>query len=234
MKKQFRRWARFSVAGLMTLTAVMLSTSGCSGRANPPPPPVENRAPVEPPPVEHRVSYSGETLALIASWYTGKSTNWTLIRDANPNLRPERINIGQRILIPANLVTEHNPMPKKFVQDSLAKVRSSKPAADDTPAAPTDNGTPDFVPDKAPVGNTGSAPKAPPPTEEDINLNDLIGKEETPTPDDSGAAKHAPTPDPTKAPSEPPPTPAKDPEKKAPADKGDAEREQLLDELLAQ
>ncbi len=80
--------------------------------------------------VEHRVSFSGETLGIIAAWYTGKATNWLAIKNANPGLKPERINLGQTIIIPGDLVTERSPLTKKFVSDAIAKLsklKSSQP-----------------------------------------------------------------------------------------------------------
>lgn len=79
---------------------------------------------IENPPVAdliHKVSFQGETLALIANWYTGKTTNWKIIKDANPNLKPERMYLGQEIVIPGNLVSRREPLPKKFLQDMAAK-----------------------------------------------------------------------------------------------------------------
>ena len=39
---------------------------------------------------EHRVKWSGETLSLIAKWYTGSYGNWKAIAQANSGLNPNR------------------------------------------------------------------------------------------------------------------------------------------------
>ena len=36
----------------------------------------------------HMVQWSGETLPIIAKWYTGDSDNWQFLADANPNINP--------------------------------------------------------------------------------------------------------------------------------------------------
>ncbi len=177
------------------------------------PPPVEPLNST-PPSVEHRVTYSGETLALIALWYTGKATNWGLIQEANPGLNPKRISLGQTISIPESLVTRSEPMPRRFISENV-RVRSSEP----TPT-PTDEVAPggSFEGDLPPDVNTG----------DELSLDAILKKkiEETekkvdpaPTPTNPGV-----TPSPVGT-----PTPAEN--KPAP---GDAEREQLLDELLTQ
>lgn len=186
--------------------------------------------------IEHRVSFSGETLALIASWYTGKSTNWTYIRDANPGLRPERINLGQVIRIPGHLVVQRSPMPRRFLQDAV--VRSPKrPSSGNTESAestkeagavastnsteeiPADKGADSQAylnelladqPGAANSANSQVAPAADVPTA--VGL-DSLGSNAAPA-----VAVEAP---PTNVENEAPPT-------------GDSEREKLLDELLSQ
>ena len=65
----------------------------------------------EPRPYVHKVRYSGEILISIAEWYTGSRNNWTVIAKANPGLDPNRIFIGDTILIPENLLKRRDPMP---------------------------------------------------------------------------------------------------------------------------
>lgn len=120
----------------LVLIAVMslltwLSLTGCNKKSSPP-----EAAPVvvQEPDIEHSVKYSGETLAVIAKWYTGRATNWNAIRDANPGLRPERINLGQVIMIPRALVVEERPMPREFVKSVTATKSGSK----ETEASPAD------------------------------------------------------------------------------------------------
>lgn len=107
-----RRGVAVTMALMMSLSLASVSACSKSSRSAPP---AESSAPSQEPDLEHRVQYQGETLGLIARWYTGRSQNWTAIRDANPGLRPERINLGQVIMIPRALVVEERPMPRDFV-----------------------------------------------------------------------------------------------------------------------
>lgn len=79
--------------------------------------------------LEHHVQYSGETLAIISAWYTGKATNWNTILAANPGLRPDRIRIGQVINVPKDLVVKSEPMPKSFMK-SVPVTVPEKPKGD--------------------------------------------------------------------------------------------------------
>lgn len=72
-------------------------------------------------PLTHRVTYQGETLGLISKWYTGKLHNWQRIAEANPGLLPERIAMGQEILIPRELVIESRPFPQSMLSSQNFK-----------------------------------------------------------------------------------------------------------------
>ena len=63
-------------------------------------------------PLVHTIKYRGETLAAIASWYTGKRLNFVALQKANPSIEPTRMRIGQKILIPAKLVKRRDPLQK--------------------------------------------------------------------------------------------------------------------------
>ena len=67
---------------------------------------------------EHRVQWSGESLSLIARWYTGHYANWKALAKANPGLNPSRIDIGNIILIPPEIMTTQKPLPHKIVAKS--------------------------------------------------------------------------------------------------------------------
>lgn len=64
---------------------------------------------------EHRVKWSGETLSLIAKWYTGSYGNWKAIAQANPGLNPNRIAVGDTIKIPPEMMKTQKPLPRKVV-----------------------------------------------------------------------------------------------------------------------
>jgi hypothetical protein len=94
--------------------------SGLVPAAEAPPPPAQ-----QPQPFKHEVRWSGETLSHIASWYTGSGSNWEKIAKANPGLKPLRINIGDKILIPEELVKIRKPMPPDYVKSLAAPTKPS-------------------------------------------------------------------------------------------------------------
>jgi len=94
----------------------------------------------------HRVRYSGETLSMIARWYTGDVENWHALTRVNPQLDPNRIIIGAQIRIPGKLLNTREPMPQDFIDlprpvkestpspSALSQVETSQKGAE--PAAP--------------------------------------------------------------------------------------------------
>lgn len=62
---------------------------------------------------QHTVSWSGESLSLIAGWYTGYSKYWRKLAKANPGINPNRIKKGNVILIPKALLKTKEPLPQK-------------------------------------------------------------------------------------------------------------------------
>lgn len=71
--------------------------------------------PPEAKPFVHTVRWPGETLSLIAKWYTGRHSNWKTLAKANPELNPHRIFVGSKILIPHAILTTQKPMPRSVV-----------------------------------------------------------------------------------------------------------------------
>ena len=61
----------------------------------------------------HTVHWPGESLSLIARWYTGASENWRKLAKANPSIIPNRIKKGNVIQIPAGLLKTREPLPQK-------------------------------------------------------------------------------------------------------------------------
>jgi hypothetical protein len=98
------------------------------GRQEPPPP---SKVKAEPKPQEthiaHTVKWSGETLSIISLWYTGDQGNWKVIAQMNPKLNPNRIYVGNEILIPAVLLKTHNSLPKEYVDRFYSKAKKEKP-----------------------------------------------------------------------------------------------------------
>jgi len=83
----------------------------------------------------HEVRWPGETLSHIARWYTSSESNWEKIAEANPGLKPRRIQIGDKILIPQELLKVRKPMPRDYVHSLVApkrppSARSGQPSKD--------------------------------------------------------------------------------------------------------
>lgn len=51
----------------------------------------------------------GDTLTAVAQWWFGDAAKWDLIQDANPGLTPQRLQIGQRIKLPAKGAARATP-----------------------------------------------------------------------------------------------------------------------------
>lgn len=64
----------------------------------------------------HTVKYHGETLSLIAKWYTGSVMNWKKIQELNPNIIPEQMQIGATIILPIELLKTRVLLMKEYVQ----------------------------------------------------------------------------------------------------------------------
>lgn len=62
---------------------------------------------------KHTVRWPGESLSLIASWYTGSSKNWRKLARTNPRLKPNRIKVGNVIMISPALLKTRVPLPQK-------------------------------------------------------------------------------------------------------------------------
>ena len=75
------------------------------------------KVPPPPPPAyfTHTVHYPGETISIIAAWYTKDIMNYHQLQEANPYIDPSRITIGDKIRIPEYLMQKYDPMPKSFV-----------------------------------------------------------------------------------------------------------------------
>ena len=62
----------------------------------------------------HTVHWSGESMSLIARWYTGSSKNWRKLAKANPRIDPNCIKKGHVIVIPTKLLKTRDPLPEKM------------------------------------------------------------------------------------------------------------------------
>ena len=101
-----------------------------------PAPPAETEAPAKITYFTHTVRFSGETVSIIAGWYTGDIENWKAIVEANSNIDPKRVLVGNKILIPEDLLKNREPMPQEFV-DSFYKPKQEKVQATKPGLSPT-------------------------------------------------------------------------------------------------
>lgn len=69
----------------------------------------------------HKVRWPEETLSHIAKWYTGTVKNWKAIAKVNPELDPKKIDTGDTIFIPEDLLISRKPMPLSFLRPSIHK-----------------------------------------------------------------------------------------------------------------
>jgi len=82
----------------------------------------------------HTIKWRGENLSIIARWYTGSSKNWMNLIEANPGIKPRRIEIGDSILIPEALLETRQPMPIDFLSSATGKKIESSPLSKKQPA----------------------------------------------------------------------------------------------------
>jgi hypothetical protein len=92
----------------------------------------------------HKVRYPGESVSIIAGWYTGEIDNWKILAEVNPGLNPNVISEGMKINIPESMLKKREPMTKEYVDSFYPKSRSkskgtgsrgqsSPPAEEETP-----------------------------------------------------------------------------------------------------
>ena len=69
-------------------------------------------------PFFHQVRWEGETLSLIAKWYTGDWRNWKALAEVNPWVEPNNMFAGLKVKIPRQLLKNQKDMPREFVLSS--------------------------------------------------------------------------------------------------------------------
>ncbi len=128
----------------------------------------------------HTVQWPGETLSLIAKWYTGKVGLWQTLAKANPGLNPNRIFIGDQIRIPMDLMIKDKPMPKSVVRPA-APVSKPEPESESSeePEAAVEPLPDEEAPPAASSPEDDSA-ETPPMTEEPPPAQDDSADEEPP------------------------------------------------------
>lgn len=63
----------------------------------------------------HTVTFRGESLALLADWYTESAGNATRIAAVNRRAVSHRLRIGEKIVIPSSLMLNPEPLPEALV-----------------------------------------------------------------------------------------------------------------------
>ena len=135
------------LAGLLGFTLIWIS-AGCTQMGG-----VGERPQKGPVYYEHKVKWRGESLSIIAQWYTGNGENWKVLAKINPGIDPIRIQIGERIRIPENLMKTKKSMPEGFVASFEEEKRKTAPAAPELkPSKPkkTTSGPPKEIKTKPP------------------------------------------------------------------------------------
>jgi hypothetical protein len=79
---------------------------------------------------EHVVKWPGETLRIIAKWYTNDTENWSSLADANPQLDYNNLIKGNIIYIPGNLLKNKKALPESYI---LSYNQKSKPTSKKPP-----------------------------------------------------------------------------------------------------
>lgn len=103
---------RALIGPVFLIGLLSVAVLGCQPqRAGPATQPTQQETPY----LDHIVQFQGETLSIIASWYTGSGRNWELVLDANPGVDPRRIRIGDLIRIPRELLSREDPLPRSAV-----------------------------------------------------------------------------------------------------------------------
>ncbi len=80
----------------------------------------------------HLVRWKGETLSLIAQWYTGSWQNWKVLQRANPGTDPAGITIGDRIRVPERVLKRRDPLPFDFLSPPRPRTRPTRTRGEPT------------------------------------------------------------------------------------------------------
>lgn len=81
-------------------------------------------------PFFHKVRWDGETLSLIAKWYTGDRRNWKALAKVNPWVEPNNMFAGLKVKIPRQLLKNQKPMPREFVFSSAFQGKAHSQTVD--------------------------------------------------------------------------------------------------------
>jgi hypothetical protein len=128
----FLIWAGGGCARLRPQPASVPGGEMAPGQA-PQAPGVKGAPPKQPAYFIYTVTWPNESLSIIAAWYTGTIDNWKVLAQVNPELDPNRINIGDKIRIPEALMKTHKPPTQEFVDSLVPKPKQAPPAKEKPP-----------------------------------------------------------------------------------------------------
>ena len=72
----------------------------------------------------HKIRYPGESVSIIAGWYTGEIDNWKVLAEVNPEINPNVIHEGMKINIPESMLKTREPMTREYVDSFYPKSKS--------------------------------------------------------------------------------------------------------------
>ena len=125
----FLLWSLGACAGAKKQPVTETASPQAPAEPTPAPLEVKPAPPKEPTYFIRIVKWPNESLSIIAAWYTGDLDNWKIVVEANPELDPKRLRIGDKVRIPEELLKTREPMPHEFVESLVPKPRPVKKAA---------------------------------------------------------------------------------------------------------
>ncbi|MCB0329175.1 MAG: protein kinase [Bdellovibrionales bacterium] len=77
------------------------------------------------PRLTHTVTLKGETLSLLALWYTGNMANWEQIVLANPGMNPSVLELGDEFFIPDELLIRRNAPDQRELKEEFLRYKAT-------------------------------------------------------------------------------------------------------------
>lgn len=115
----------------------------------------------------HEVKYPGETLGIIAQWYTGNDANWKTILSYNGHIKTRRMKIGDNVRIPEAMLVKTSRLPQSFIKLVPADKSSPKVLLPVEPSAFLPQNSPTATPSPSEETDIEAAP------EPEVNPDDV-------------------------------------------------------------
>lgn len=107
----------FATLRICAASAVVSCCCACAPLAYPP-----QDSQNEPDVFRYTIQYQGQTITHIASWYTGKQSNWSKIMAHNPGMEPRRLKVGDTVVIPSAMLVRRDAFPKSRLKMAASKL----------------------------------------------------------------------------------------------------------------